>query len=208
MTSWTDNVKCQLSIIDKLRSMECKKAMLIGFSIRAVAFWRVRPRVVAMAVDIFVVVVAVLTNWQEASVYFWLAVVSGLLIFSSCVLGGYLSRQSAPPPVLTPYISRAPSRAHSMHALSYMTTPASRAPTLKMHSPTFSSYSRATLMDQMDCSGKVREVKGCTEETEEGYPWIFVQNDGRQEFRHHQLMWAHTRRTKPLVNLRIWLRHV
>jgi len=121
-----------------------------------------------------VVIVVILSNWQEASVYFWLAVISGLLIFGSCVVGACLSQPPAPPPSLTPYLSRAPSRAHSMHALSYITTPGSLAPTLKMNSPTFSSYSRHTLMD---CS-KYREAKGWSEESDETYPWIFVENSG------------------------------
>lgn len=131
--------------------------------------------------DILVVVVVFLKNWKEATVYFCLAVVSGLLVFASCVLGKCLSKHTAPPPALTPYMSRAPSRAQSLHALSYINTHGSLAPTLKLHSPTNSGYSRQTLLD---CS---RKYRGESEDTNESYPWIFVQNEKKQDPRSHFL---------------------
>jgi len=132
--------------------------------------------------DLLVVVVVFLKNWKEATVYFCLAVISGLLVFASCVLGKCLSNYTRPPPTLTPYISRAPSRAHSVHTLSYMNNhQASLAPTLKLQSPTHSGYSRQSLLD---CS---RKYRGESEETNESYPWIFVQGEKRDPKRKHFL---------------------
>jgi len=145
------------------------------------------PHVLGLAVaarqmaDLLVVIFVILNNWQAASVYFWLAVISGILVFSSCVFGKHLADQTpAPPPLLTPYISRAPSRAQSVHGLSYLGGGGSMAPTLKLHSPTH-SYGRHTLVD---CSGKMR---GESEETDESYPWIFLHNEKKHEFKSQYL---------------------
>eukprot|EP00088_Acartia_fossae_P001790 TRINITY_DN10702_c0_g1_i1.p1 TRINITY_DN10702_c0_g1~~TRINITY_DN10702_c0_g1_i1.p1 ORF type:complete len:151 (+),score=4.25 TRINITY_DN10702_c0_g1_i1:97-549(+) len=138
-----------------------------------------------MAYDPLVIIVVILSNWQKASVYFWLAVISGCLVFMSCIFGAFLSRRmsSTPPPIMTPYLSRNASRigsrAPSLHALSYMTTGHQAtgymtAPhahhTMNYKSPTHSSHSRHTLID---CSKK----RGVSEETEESYPWIFVSTE-------------------------------
>jgi len=69
-----------------------------------------------MAVDISVVLTIILLNYKEALVYFFLAAIAGILVFSSCLLGRYLSDRLNPPP---PHhsLSGHQSRAHSIRSL-------------------------------------------------------------------------------------------
>merc|ERR1711915_1018680 len=54
--------------------------------------------------DLTIVLGILITNYKEALVYFSLAVIGGLLIFSSCLLGEFLSQKLvAPPQVLFPH---------------------------------------------------------------------------------------------------------
>jgi len=62
--------------------------------------------------DTTVILTVLLLNYKEALVYFFLAVIGGLLLFSSCVLGRYLSEKLNPP-----MMSMHPSRAHSLRSV-------------------------------------------------------------------------------------------
>jgi len=70
-----------------------------------------------MSVDLSVVLTILLLNYKEALVYFFLAIIGGVLLFSSCILGRYLSDKLAPPPSLSVHQSRAHSirSIHSQH---------------------------------------------------------------------------------------------
>lgn len=64
-----------------------------------------------MVVDISVVLTVLLLHYKEATFYFCLAVISGVLIFFSCVAGRYLSLKLSAPPRSAYY-----SRAHSLRS--------------------------------------------------------------------------------------------
>merc|ERR1712025_840716 len=66
--------------------------------------------------DPTVILTVLFLNYKEALVYFFLAVIGGLLLFSSCVLGRYLSEKLNPVPVLHPSRAHSLRSVHSMHA--------------------------------------------------------------------------------------------
>lgn len=131
--------------------------------------------------DLLVVVCVIFLNWKKAAVYFWLAVISGIMVFSSCLLGKYLSRQASPPPARTPflshchtpYMSQMPSRTHSMHTIAYSH---SQAATVKLQSP---GHRTGTWGGDLGRSRDKRARDG-SDDTEESYPWIFVEGQHRQ----------------------------
>lgn len=133
--------------------------------------------------DLLVVVCVIFLNWKKAAVYFWLAVISGIMFFSSCLLGKYLSRQAAPLPMRTPYMSQShtpymsqmPSRSHSMHTIAYTH---SQAPTVKLQSPIFRTGTWAGDLGRNRADR--RTDRDGSNDTEESYPWIFVQGQHRQ----------------------------
>ena len=125
--------------------------------------------------------------FREALVYFSLACIAGIMTFSSCILGQYLSVKLAPSP--TPYASRAMSlrSRRSLHDGEYPrvhgpATPMlgswTRPATLKMDSKgTISSPWSVTLPNQK--WGK----QGMMVEEEQGssYPWVFYDANTEQK---------------------------
>eukprot|EP00090_Calanus_glacialis_P011301 TRINITY_DN19732_c0_g1_i1.p1 TRINITY_DN19732_c0_g1~~TRINITY_DN19732_c0_g1_i1.p1 ORF type:complete len:161 (-),score=38.39 TRINITY_DN19732_c0_g1_i1:78-560(-) len=140
--------------------------------------------------DLTIVLAVLFINFREALVYFSLACIAGLLVFTSCILGQYLSDKLAPTP--TPHGSRAMSlrSRRSCHDGEYS----------QLHGPgppMLGSWTRPSTLN-MDCKGTMPSpwtvnqtgvqwgrhgmmAGSDARESDSSYPWVFYDANTKEK---------------------------